>query len=77
MAAETMIDGRTRHPNDMAVYPRGAGNLQPGPREVMALRNQLAAEGKAMGFEQPKIMGTRFSKANLGKVVDITIDLRK
>jgi hypothetical protein len=43
----------------------------------MALRNQLAAEGKAMGFEQPKIMGTRFSKANLGKVVDITIDLRK
>jgi len=77
MAAETVIDGRTLHLKDIAVYPKGAGSLQLGPREVMALRSQLAAEAKAMGFERLRITGTRLTGANPGKTVDIAIELKE
>lgn len=77
MAAETVISGRTLHLKDIAIYPRGAAGLQLGPREVMALRNQLAAEARAMGFEQLRITGTRLSGASPGKSVDIIMDLTK
>ena len=77
MAAETVIDGRTLHLKDIAVYPKGAGSLQLGPREVMALRSQLAAEARAMGFERLRITGTRLTGANPGKTVDITIELKE
>jgi hypothetical protein len=51
--------------------------LSLGTREVAALRNQLAAEARGLGFEQLRITGTRLTGANPGKVVDVVIDLTK
>ncbi len=48
-----------------------------GAREVAALRSQLAAEARSLGFEQLRITGQRISGANPGKAVDLLIDLTK
>lgn len=77
IAAETVINGRTLHLKDIAVYPKGTDALSLGTREVMALRNQLAAEARGMGFDTLRITGTRLTGANPGKTVDLTIDLTK
>jgi hypothetical protein len=77
MAAETVIDGRTLHLKDIAVYPRGAKAFELGTREIMALRDQLAAQAREMGFDTLRITGKRLTGANPGKLVDVTIDLTK
>ena len=77
VAAEARVVGRTLHLKDIAVFPRGTDALSLGTREVAALRNQLAAEARDLGFEQLRITGTRISGANPGKVVDVVIDLTK
>jgi hypothetical protein len=77
MAAETVINGRSLLLKDIAVYPKGANAFELGTREVMALRNQLAAEARAMGFDTLQITGKRLTGANPGKLVDVTIDLTK
>jgi len=77
MAAETVINGRTLHLKDIAVYPRGAEAFELGTREVMTLRNQLAAQAREMGFDTLQITGKRLTGANPGKIVDVTIDLTK
>lgn len=77
MAAETIIDAKTLHLKDIAVYPKGAGNLELGAKEVLAVKNQLISEAKAMGFDKLRISGTRYSGAKPGKVVDVTFDLTK
>jgi hypothetical protein len=75
MAAETVIDGKNLLLKDIALYPKGADSLELGAKEVLALMNQLAAEAKAMGFEQLRITGIRLTGANPGKLVDVIIDL--
>ncbi|MDX2226295.1 MAG: hypothetical protein SFY92_04255 [Verrucomicrobiae bacterium] len=77
MAAETVINGKSLHLKDIAVYPRGATSFEIGTREVLALRNQLAEQARAMGFESLRITGKRLTGANPGKTVDVTIDLTK
>jgi RHS repeat-associated protein len=77
MAAETIIDAKTLHLKDIAVYPKGAGNFELGAKEVLAVKNQLISEAKAMGFDKLRISGTRYSGAKPGKVVDVTFDLTK
>jgi RHS repeat-associated protein len=75
MAAEAVIDGSTLHLKEIAVYPRGAEAFELGTREVIALRNQLAAQARGMGFETLRITGTRLTGANPGKIVDVIINL--
>jgi hypothetical protein len=77
VAAEAQVVGRTLHLKDIAVFPRGADALSLGTREVAALRNQLAAEARALGFDQLRITGTRVSGANPGRAVDVIIDLER
>ena len=77
MAAEVVMSGKTLHLKDIAIFPRGAESLSIGAREVAALRNQLAAEARSLGFEQLRITGQRISGANPGKAVDLLIDLTK
>ena len=77
IAAEAQVAGRTLHLKDIAVFPRGTEALNLGSREVMALRNQLTQEARALGFKQLRITGTRVTGANPGKTVDIFIDLTK
>jgi RHS repeat-associated protein len=77
MAAEAIINGRSLHLKDIAVFPRGAESLDIGMREVLRLRGQLADEVAGMGFDSLRITGTRLTGANPGKVVDMTIDLTK
>lgn len=75
VAAEAQIVGKTLHLKDIAVFPRGAETLAIGTREAVAIRNQLAKEARALGFDQLRITGTRISGANPGKAVDVTINL--
>jgi RHS repeat-associated protein len=75
VAAEVQVVDRTLHLKDIAVFPRGADALSLGTREVMALGSQLAAEARALGFDQLRITGTRITGANPGKAVDVVIDL--
>ena len=75
VAAEVRIQGGTLHLKDIAVYPRGAESLTLGPREVLALRNQLAREAAGLGFDELRITGTRLTGANPGKQPDLLIDL--
>ncbi len=75
LAAEAVVQGRGLLLKDIAVYPRGAGSLRLGAAEVLAMREQLANEARALGFEELRITGTRFSGANPGKAVDVTIHL--
>lgn len=77
MAAEAIINGRSLHLKDIAVFPRGAESLDIGMREVLRLRGQLADEVAGMGFDSLRITGKRLTGANPGKVVDMTIDLTK
>jgi RHS repeat-associated protein len=76
MAAEVAIEGTTLHLKDIAVYPRNADSFKLGTREMISLRNQLAAAAKSMGFTKLRITGTRFSGANPGKNPDVTVDLK-
>ena len=59
--------------NGLALY------LAISPLELVpsTLRAQLAAEARAMGFQQLRITGTRLSGASPGKSVDIIMDLTK
>jgi hypothetical protein len=77
MAAEAIINGRTLHLKDIAVFPKGAEKLDIGMKEVLRLRAQLADEVAGMGFDTLRITGTRLTGANPGKAVDMTIDLTK
>ncbi|MCO5068798.1 MAG: hypothetical protein M9910_08995 [Kiritimatiellae bacterium] len=77
MAAETVIEGKVLHLKDIAIFPKGAESFELGAKEVMALRAQLAAEAKSLGFESLRITGKRLTGANPGKLVDVTIDLTK
>jgi RHS repeat-associated protein len=77
MAAEAVVEGKSLHLKDIAVFPRGAERLEVGAAEVMAMRRQLAEEARGLGFEQLRVTGTRISGANPGRAVDVTIDLTK
>ncbi len=77
MAAEAVINGRMLHLKDIAVFPKGAEQLNIGMKEVLRLRGQLADEVAGMGFDTLRITGTRLTGANPGKAVDMTIDLTK
>ncbi len=77
MAAEAIINGRSLHLKDIAVFPKGAEKLDIGLKEVMRLRGQLADEVARMGFDSLRITGRRLTGANPGKAVDMTIDLIK
>lgn len=77
MAAEAIINGRSLHLKDIAVFPKGAEKLDIGMREVLKLRGQLADEIGSMGFDTLRITGQRVSGANPGKAIDMTIDLTK
>ena len=77
MAAEVIINGRSLHLKDIAVFPKGAEKLDIGLKEVMRLRGQLADEVAGMGFDSLRITGRRLTGANPGKAVDMTIDLIK
>jgi RHS repeat-associated protein len=77
MAAEVVIDGRKLVLKDIAIYPKGAEKLKPGTREMMVVRDQLAADAKAMGFDTLQITGKRLTGAKPGKLPDVTIDLTK
>ena len=76
MMAEVEIAGHTLHLKSIAVFPRGAESLKIGAREMMELRNQIAQEAKALGFDELRITGTRSTGANPGKQVDLSMDLR-
>ena len=67
VAAEAQVVGRTLHLKDIAVFPRGAEALSLGTREVMALRTQLAAEARVLGFDQLRITGTRITWGQPGQ----------
>lgn len=77
IAAEAIINGRTLHLKDIAVFPKGAEQPNIGKKEVLTLRGRLADEVAGMGFDTLRITGTRLTGANPGKVVDMTIDLTK
>ena len=77
MLAEVVIQEKTLHLKDAAVYPRGSGRLELGVREMMALRDQLAQEARELGFERLRITGIRYSGANPGKMVDIVMELER
>jgi len=77
MAAETVIQGKTLHLKDVAIFPKGAESFELGAKEVIELRAQLAAEAKSLGFESLRITGKRLTGAKPGKLVDVTIDLTK
>jgi RHS repeat-associated protein len=76
LAAEAVVEGKQLHLKDIAVFPRGA-KLEVGSGEVFAMRQQLADEARALGFDQLRITGTRLSGAKPGKAVDVTIDLKE
>jgi len=77
VAAEAHVVGTTLHLKDIAVFPRGTDALTLGLREVASLRNQLAAEARALGFDKLRISGVQISGASPGKAVDVTIDLTR
>lgn len=77
LAAEVQISGRSLHLKDVSVFPRNVDKLSLGAREVATLCNQLAAEAKALGFTELRIIGTRITGANPGKQVDLLVDLTK
>jgi hypothetical protein len=77
MAAEVVIKGKMLHLKDIAVFPLGRESLSLGVREVVSLRNQLAAEARSLGFEQLRITGLRLTGAYPGKKVDLLINLMK
>ena len=77
LAAEAVVEGTQLHLKEVAVFPRGAEQLEAGHTAVLAMRQQLADEARALGFDQLRITGVRHSGAKPGKVVDVTIDLKE
>lgn len=77
IAAEVGIDGKILTLKSISIFPKDVRRFELSPREITNLKNQLAQEAKGAGFERLKITGKRVSGANLGKNVDIDIDLTK
>lgn len=75
--ADISVDGKILKLDNLAVYPTNAERLNLGTREMLALRQQLANEARALGFEEVQITGIRYSGANPGRVVRYTIPLRR
>lgn len=79
--AETVINGKTLHLKDIAIFGRDSKPLTGLISEVLKARTALINEAKSAGFQQLRISGVRHATASTsaspGKVVDIMIDLSK
>lgn len=75
LAAEVVMENQTLWLKDVAIFPKGAEKLDIGIGQVLEIRSGLASEAAELGFSKLRITGTRVSGANIGKVVDVTIDL--
>jgi hypothetical protein len=75
VAAEVVIEGKTLHLKDIAVYPRGSERIDVGMRDMVNIARQAGQEAKSQGFEKLCITGVRYSGANPGKEVDFTMNL--
>ena len=56
-------DGKTLHMSNIGIFPANIRRLNVGNRELLNIRNRLATEVKAAGFEQLRITGRRVSGA--------------
>ncbi len=77
MLAETVVDGKTLRLKDIVIEPVTTGKLTIGTKEVLAARQQLIDQARAAGFEKLIITGERLTGANVGKKVELIIDLLK
>lgn len=77
IAAEVGIEDKTLKLKNISIFPKDVRKFELSIREVLALKNKLAQEAKAAGFERLQITGKRVSGASFGKNVEIDIDLRK
>ncbi|KYC38305.1 hypothetical protein WA1_38910 [Scytonema hofmannii PCC 7110] len=77
VAAEVSIEGKTLKLKNISIFPKDVWRFELSTREVLELKNQLVQEAKAAGFERLQITGKRVSGANLGKNVNIDINLTK
>lgn len=75
LLAEPIVEGKTLHLKDIAVYPRATDTADIGARAVLTIRNQLTERARRAGFARLRVTGTRLSGAKRGRTVDITIDL--
>ena len=79
--AEVAVNGSELTLSDVTIYGE-SGDLvnQVGARQFLALRDQIARQAAAEGFDTLRITGTRVpgsSSAAPGKAVDVLIDLSK
>jgi RHS repeat-associated protein len=75
MMAEAVVSGKTLHLKDIAIYPKGAQNLQVGTKAMLELLQTVKADARGLGFTKLRITGLRFSGAKPGKEVDLLFDL--
>jgi hypothetical protein len=75
LLAETVVHGKTLHLKDIVIEPITTGKLNIGTKEVLAARQQLIEQARACGFEKLIITGKRLTGANVGKQVELIIDL--
>lgn len=75
VAGELVPSGTQLHLKDIAVYPEGVDKLRIGVKQVSQIRDAIAAEARQEGYKSLRITGDRFSGANYGKKVDVTIKL--
>lgn len=77
VSGELVPNGSQLLLKDVAIYPEGADRLNIGFSQVAQIRDAVAAEAEAQGYTSLRITGQRFSGANYGKPIDITIQLGK
>ena len=77
MLAELVVEGKTVHLKDIAIYPQGAKHLDVGTSEMMTTFRELGQEAKDLVLNSFELPGKRYSGANLGRLVDILIDLTR
>ena|SRR5688572_16287426 len=75
LLAEVAIEGKTLHLRDVVIEPIAARKLIIETREILAARRQLMEMVRAAGFETLRITGQRLTGANVGKQVDLTVEL--
>jgi hypothetical protein len=73
--AEVSLEGRTLHLKDVVVEPLVTGRPKIGSAEVLAARRNLMELARAAGFQKLRITGQRLTGANIGKRVDVMMDL--
>ena len=75
--AEVEISGTTLHLRDIAIYPAGVARPVGLPAVLAVARTELFSAARSAGFDALRITGTRLTGSNRGRIVDLTIDLKR